>query len=65
MNAPIQTPPGPSVRIEAGMAVIRIPIDQIHGLRVALAECPCRATKSTATRSIRQRLERALGMLGA
>lgn len=51
----------PSVRIEAGFAVIRIPLSEVHGLRVALAECPCRAPKSLATRDLRQRLAGALG----
>ena len=52
-----------SVRVEDGMAVIRLPLDQVHGLRVALAECPCRAPKSTMTMDIRQRLATALGKL--
>lgn len=55
--------PLPSVRIEEGFAVIRIPLADVHGLRVALAECPCRATKSIDTMNIRQRLARALGRL--
>ena len=49
-----------SVRIEDGHAVIRIPLDQVHGLRVALAECPCRAVKSEATTAIRRALDKAL-----
>lgn len=55
--------PMPAVRVEDGFAVIRLPLDQIHGLRVALAECPCKASKSTATQAIRHRLSRALGQL--
>ena len=55
--------PLPSVRIEEGFAVIRVPLSEIHGLRVALADCPCRATKSHATQDIRHRLSRALGFL--
>lgn len=55
--------PLPSIRIEAGYAVIRIPMDEVHGLRVALAECPCKAPKSYATMNIRQRIVRALGSL--
>lgn len=51
------------VSLEAGMAVIRLPLDQIHGLRVSLEPCPCRATKSTATADIRQRLSASLGRL--
>lgn len=53
----------PSVRVEGGYAVVRIPLDQVHGMRVALAECPCRAAKSFATADIRKNLERALGQL--
>ena len=55
--------PGASVRIEAGMVVIRLPLTEAHGLRVALAECPCRAPKSNETMNIRQRLAKALGRL--
>lgn len=58
-------PQAPSVRVEAGMAVIRLPLSDAHGLRVALAECPCRATKSTETQNIRQRLAKALGAIRA
>ena len=52
-----------SVRVEDGMAVIRIPLSEIHGLRVALAPCPCRAAKSTATADVRDRLAKALGRI--
>ncbi|WP_347139452.1 hypothetical protein [Paracoccus sp. SSK6] len=55
--------PLPDVRIEAGYAVIRIPLHEVHGYRVALAECPCRAPKANSTASIRQQLARALGYL--
>lgn len=57
--------PGASVRVEGGMAVIRIPLREVHGLRVALAECPCRAPKSFSSADIRQRLALALGRIGA
>lgn len=53
------------VSLEEGMAVIRLPLEQVHGLRVALAPCPCRATKSAATDDIRARLVRSLGTLQA
>ena len=53
----------PGVRREGDMAVIRIPLGEVHGLRVALAECPCRAPKSIETANIRQRLAKALGTL--
>ena len=50
-----------SVRIDNdGHAVIRIPLDEVHGLRVALAECPCRAVKSEATTATRRALDKAL-----
>lgn len=54
---------GPAVRHEDGFAVIRIPMPDVQGLRVALADCPCRASKSTVTQGIRQRLSKALGRL--
>ncbi|MTH66719.1 hypothetical protein [Paracoccus shanxieyensis] len=54
---------GASVRIEDGHAVIRIPLPEVHALRVALAECPCRAPKSEATADIRKRLAVALGRI--
>ena len=49
-----------SVRIEDNHAVIRIPLDEVHALRVALAPCPCRAVKSEATTAIRRALDKAL-----
>ena len=49
-----------SVRIEDGHAVIRIPLDDVQALRVALAECPCRAVKSEATTATRRALDKAL-----
>lgn len=52
------------VTIEGGMAVIRIPLSEVHGLRVALHPCHCKATKSTATIDIRDRLDKALAKLG-
>ena len=67
MNTPAtsDTQPGASVRVEGGMAVIRIPLRDVHGLRVALGECPCRAPKSFGSANIRQRLALALGRIGA
>jgi hypothetical protein len=52
-----------SVREEDGCAVIRVPMDEVQDLRVVLAPCPCRATKSTSTTNIRARLSMALGRL--
>jgi hypothetical protein len=44
------------VTVENAHAVIRIPLDEVHGLRVALGECPCKAPKSNATRVVREGL---------
>ncbi len=55
--------PAASVKYEDGFAVIRIPMTEVHGLRVALSPCPCRATKSTETANIRARLDKALARL--
>ena len=60
-----QQKPGASVRVEGGVVVIRLPVGEAHGLRVALAECPCRAAKSNETANIRQRLVKALGRVKA
>lgn len=62
LDAP--TPPAlGKLSIEGDMGVIRIPLSEIHALRVALRPCPCRAPKSTSTTEIRQRLEGALAKL--
>ena len=52
-----------TIKQEDGYAVIRIPVEEVHGLKVALNPCSCRATKSTKTQSIRERLQRALGKI--
>ena len=44
---------------------IFIPADQIHGLRVLIDSCNCRATRSAATVEIRDRLSRGLAKLEA
>lgn len=54
-----------SIRVEDGFCVIRIPLHEVHGWRVAMAECPCKASKSAATASIRKRLATALGKVKA
>lgn len=64
MSAPEQHQ-GASVRVEGGVVVIRLPVGEAHGQRVALAECPCRAPKSSGTMTIRQRLAKALGKVKA
>jgi hypothetical protein len=54
-----------SVSVEGDHAVIRVPLSQVHALRVALAPCPCRAPKSNSNAEVRARLARALGTLRA
>ena len=54
---------GASVKREGEFAVIRLPISEVQALRVALASCPCKAPKSTATTATRERLRQALGKL--
>jgi len=49
-----------SIRRDGDEVVIRMPLTDIQSLRVALAPCPCRATKSIATAEIRERLGRGL-----
>lgn len=49
-----------SIKIEGQEAVIRIPLDDVHSLCVALEGCPCGASKSTATLTIRDRLKKGL-----
>lgn len=56
---------GAHARIEDGYAVVRIPLEQVHGYRVALAPCPCRAAKSIETSKLREKLAHALGRLMA
>lgn len=51
---------GATIKREGEEVVIRIPVQEVLGLRVALAPCPCKATKSFATADIRSRLERGL-----
>lgn len=53
----------PSVKLDGGDVVIRLPRDDAHSFMVALAECPCRAVKSNATKEIRVRLCKALARL--
>ncbi len=56
-------PETPTVREDGDMVVIRLPRGDADDLRVGLAPCPCKATKSTATSDIRARLSKALGRL--
>ena len=50
-----------SVKCEGGFTVIRVPLEEVHSLRVALAPCPCKAPKSKGSAGIRWRLAKALG----
>lgn len=50
----------PSVNIEAGWCVIRVPAADRAELLADLAECSCRATKSTATAEVRQQFREAM-----
>lgn len=52
-----------SITRDGEYAVIRIPMDEVHALRVALHPVPAGATTSTATQSIRDRLDKALARL--
>lgn len=54
---------GPSCKLEGEDVVIRLPRAEAHGLCVALAPCPCRAPKSSATTNIRNRLAKGLALL--
>ena len=40
--------------IEGEYLVIRVPLDRAHSVRVAMSDCPCRATKSNATKRVRE-----------
>ena len=51
------------VNKEDGMAVIRIPMDQVHALRVALEPIAQGVPTSTATKDFRDRLSKALAKL--
>lgn len=48
---------------EGDMAVIRLPMSEVHSLRVALHPRLAGETTSTSTQSIRDRLDRALARL--
>ncbi|WP_104019094.1 hypothetical protein [Roseovarius nitratireducens] len=52
-----------SVKRDGEYAVIRIPMADIHRLRVSLEQCPCRAPKSNEATEIRESLSGALGRL--
>lgn len=53
------------VTVEDGCAVIRVPLSEVHSLQVALAECPCKSTKSNKTVGIRAGLAKALATVTA
>lgn len=50
-----------SVERIGDQVIIRMSIEDVQSLRVALCPCPCKSTKSNSTTRIRERLERALG----
>lgn len=52
-----------SITRDGDYAVIRIPMSEVHALRVALHPVQAGATISTATQSIRDRLDKALARL--
>jgi hypothetical protein len=56
---------GRRVTVEDGFAVIRVPLSEVHSLQVALADCPCKSTKSNKTAGIRARLAKALATVTA
>jgi len=53
------------VEVDGEFGVIRIPLSELHGLRVSLEPCPCKAPKAHATARIRQRLINGLAKLEA
>ncbi len=56
---------GIRVEREGGDAVIRIPIDRVHGFRVMLQPCSCVAAKSNATSDIRREVDKRLARIQA
>lgn len=49
-----------SITREGDFIIVRLPLDEVHSLRVALQPCPCKAPKSHTTAEIRKRLEKGL-----
>lgn len=54
-----------SIKREGDTAVIRIPMSEVHNLRVSLEECPCKAPKSTVGIQRRKALAAGLAKLEA
>lgn len=52
--------PRGSITRDGEYVVIRVPVSEVHPLRVALQPCPCRGAKSAGTAAIRDRLDRGL-----
>lgn len=52
-----------TIKKEGNDILVRFPKEDLHGLRVALEECPCRNTKSNATMAIRKRLANGLAQV--
>lgn len=51
-----------TARREGDNVIVTIPIKEVIALRIALQPCPCRSTKSNATRETRERFVKGLGM---
>jgi len=49
-----------SIKREGDHIVIRLPVEDVHGLRVALQPCPCKGAKSNSTATIRDDLRTGL-----
>jgi len=49
-----------SIKRDGDYLVIRLPVSEVQGLRVALQPCSCRAAKSNATAGIRDKLDKGL-----
>lgn len=56
--------PARSISREGDTVVIKMPIGDVHDLRVALAPCPCKAPKSNGTTAIREAFAKALAKAG-
>lgn len=59
MTAPADTKSG-GIRIEDGMVVIRMPMEDAHSFRVALEPCPCKGPKTISNQDMRKRLSQGL-----
>ena len=53
----------PTISRKGDRVIVDIHVDEARELNVALAPCPCRAVKSTATTRIRARLSKGLSRI--